>query len=107
MDKAQIVNLLLTNDRAVGRALLALNARQTADERASESTRHQNGMGFRSCDARVGTSMAEFFSRTGFLTPKQIAYWRKPQRNGAPRITVYAGQLLEVAKARAAEKVAV
>ena len=101
-----IRDLLLTNDRAVARALVALNARQTADERATEVTRHLNGRGFRPCHARMGTSMAQFYLRTGTLSAKQVAYWRKPMRDGKSRIEIYARQLLEVAAERQAEKTA-
>lgn len=48
--------------------------------------------------------MANFYTRTGFLTPKQVAYWRKLDRTGKMRIEIYAGQLLIVAQAKAATK---
>lgn len=98
-----IRNLLATNDKAVARALLALNARQTADEQIVEHTKHHNGRGFRPCHARMGTSMAKFYQRNGYLSPKQIAYWRKTDRSGAMRIGIYARQLLEVAAEKAKE----
>ena len=95
-----IRELLRTNDRAVARALLALNRRQTVDEQATKGTRHQNGMGFRPAHARMGTSMAEFYMRNGYLTGKQVAYWRKPMKDGKSRIEIYAKQLSEVARER-------
>lgn len=95
-----IRELLRTNDKAVCRALVALNRRQTADEQATKDTRHQNGMGFRPAHARMGTSMAEFYARNGYLTTKQVAYWRKPMKDGKSRIEIYARQLLEVAQER-------
>jgi hypothetical protein len=100
LTKEYIVTLLNTNDKAVARALVVLNTRQTADEQSNEMTRHLNGMGFRPCHARMGTSMAKFYERNGYLTPKQINYWRTPMKNGTPRINIYAGQLLEVAQAK-------
>jgi hypothetical protein len=100
--KEQIVHLLATNDKAVARALVALNARQTADERATENTKYNNGRGFRPCHARMGTSMAEFYLKRGYLSPKQVAYWRVPQSDGKMRIEIYAGQLLIVAQEKAA-----
>lgn len=103
--REQIVALLKTNDKAIARALVALNARQTADEQASENTRHHNGMGFRPCHARMGTSMAKFFERNGYLTPKQINYWRLPMKGGKMKIEIYAGQLLEVAKAKIRQEI--
>lgn len=99
--KTEIVNLLMTNDKAVARALLALTARQTSDEQASENTRYRNGRGFRPCHAHMGTAMAKFFQRNGYLSPKQIAYWRACGKDGKSRIEIYAGQLLEVAQERA------
>ena len=96
-----IVNLLRTNDKAIARALIVLKDRQTADEQASESTRHLNGRGFRPCHARMGVSMAKFYERNGYLSPKQLAYWRKEGKEGM-RIAIYWRQLLEAAKEKAA-----
>ena len=102
LTKQDIVELLKKDDRAVARALVVLNERQTADEQASENTKYHNGRGFRPCHARMGTSMAKFFTARGYLTPKQIAYFRKTDRTGKMRIEIYAGQLLEAAEAKAA-----
>ena len=96
-NRSTITKLLETNDRAVARALVVLNQRQTADEQQAEQTKYTNGRGFRSCDARMGTSMAQFYERNGYLSPKQLAYWRKRQRNGVMRICVYANQLADIA----------
>ena len=104
MNKEQIVELLRTNDKAVARALVVLTARQTADEQASEQTRYLNGQGYRPCHARMGASMSKFFEARGFLTPKQIAYWRVKDKTGSMRIGIYAGQLQEVAQEKAARK---
>jgi len=101
--KAEIVSLLLNNDRALCRALVVLNNRQTPDEQVSESTRYLNGRGFSAAHAPRGTSMANFFKRTGFLTPRQKAWWRESVR-GTPRIAMYAEQLLEEAQAKALRK---
>jgi hypothetical protein len=48
--------------------------------------------------------MAQFFQARGFITPKQVAYWRKPMACGNPRIAIYARQLLEQAEMNAAKK---
>jgi hypothetical protein len=101
VNKAKIVELLKTRDAAVARALVVLTERQTADEQRQESTKHLNGQGFRPCHARMGTSMANFFLRNGYLSPKQIAWWRAPQKDGKMRIAIYAGQLLEIAQSKA------
>lgn len=104
ISKVEIVNLLKTNDRAVVRALVVLNERQTNDEQSSEHTKYQNGRGFRPCHARMGTSMAKFYQKFKRLSDKQIAYWRMPMRDGKMRIEIYAGQLLEVAQLKEREK---
>ena len=99
--KQDIITLLKNNDRAVIRALIVLNERQTVDEQNSEETKYQNGRGFRPCHARMGTSMANFYLKNQYLSPKQIAYWRQQQKDGKMRIEIYANQLLDAAKSRA------
>lgn len=106
MNKQTIVDLLRNNDKAVARALVALTTRQTSTEQNTKTTINRNGEGFRPCHARMGTAMANFYSSRGFLSPKQVAYWRKPQRDGKMRIEIYAGQLLLVAQEKAAAKAA-
>lgn len=101
--RQQIEEVLLRQDRvgmnAVGRALVHLHNRQTEDERQAEVTKYHNDRGFRPCHAKRGSSMAEFYLKTGFLTPKQVQYWQRPASSRSkPRITIYAMQLLEEAK---------
>jgi hypothetical protein len=102
MNKHYIAQLLQNNDKAIIRALIVLNERQTRDEQASEDTKYNNGVGFTPADAKMGTSMAEFYTRRGYLTDKQLAYWKKPNRKGVWRICKYAGQLLDAAIAKQA-----
>lgn len=98
LTRENIVKLLETNDAAIGRALVVLNANQTFDERENEDTKHLNGKGFRPCHARMGTSMANFYTKNGYLSPKQIAYWRKPMKDGNMKIGIYWKQLVAAAK---------
>ena len=102
MNKHYIAQLLQNNYKAIIRALIVLNERQTRDEQASEDTKYNNGVGFTPADAKMGTSMAEFYARRGYLTDKQLAYWKKPNRKGVWRICKYAGQLLDAAIAKQA-----
>lgn len=104
LTKEFIIRLLETDDRAVVRALLVLTARQTQDEQSQEQTRYKNGRGYRPCHAKMGASMTKFFERNGYLSPKQIAYWRSKDRAGNMRIGIYAGQLLEEAQAKSVKK---
>ena len=82
----------------VGEALERILRNQTDDEVATENTRYHNGTGFSGADGKIGTSMAKFYVKRGFLTPKQVAYWMKSMKNGKPRILKYRKQLLEFAK---------
>lgn len=104
LDKSAIVNLLATSNKAVCRALVVLNERQTVSEQNSKNTINHNGRGFKPCHAFMGTSMAQFYLRNNYLSVKQIAYWRKPDKRGTPRIACYWKQLLEVAQAKAQSK---
>jgi len=83
------------------RGLVAIYARQTADEQAAEITREHNGVGFTAFDAEILTSFAkqvERFNKTpaadrNYTTPlsyKQTVILRK-------RMKKYAGQLLKIA----------
>ena len=97
-----IVRLLESNDKAVIRALVVLYNRQTADEKVEGDAKHRNNRGFRPAHARMGSSMAEFFLKNGYLTEKQIAYWRVRGKQGM-RISIYWRQLLEEAHKKAAK----
>lgn len=101
MNKQDILHLLNTNDLAIARALVVLNQRQTTDEQISEATINRNGRGFTPADAHMGTSMANYFTNWGRLSEKQLAYWKKPNAKGTPRINKYAAQLLEIANEKA------
>lgn len=76
--------------------MVRLTERQTFDERQNKDTKYRNGMGFRLAHARMGISMAEFFNKNGYLTPKQVNYWRVTDKKGNMRIGIYANQLLKV-----------
>lgn len=102
--KEEIIHKLHTDDEWLCRAIAALNLKQTVDERQVEQTRYHNQQGFRPGDARKGTGMANFYAKTGFLTPKQKAWWRKRTPSGKSRIEVYATQLQNIAKDRAARQ---
>lgn len=88
--KEEIKHLIASNDVMVGRSLVKLLERQTSDEVASEETRHTNGRGFNSADAKIGTGLAKFYQRYDSLSEKQLARARK-------FLPKYAGQLVEEA----------
>lgn len=106
MTKDDIIKLLNTNDKAIGRAPVVLTERQTESERNMQATVNANGVGFTPADAYMGTSMGNYYAKFGKLSEKQLAYWKKPNAKGVPRINKYAKQLLEhaIAKARKDER---
>lgn len=103
--KAEILELLRTNDRAVERALLTLYRRQTDDERAGETTRHENSVGFSQAHAHKFSSFAKQILKGYRLSAKQLA-WCRYHTNGNTRIGRYWAQLVEEANANEARKAA-
>lgn len=95
---------LRTDDAWLIRALLAINARQTADEQRAETTKYHNLRGFMPGHAKRGTGMVNFYRTAGFLTPKQKAWWRTVTPRGLSRIEVYASQLIKVAEEKKAQR---
>lgn len=92
------------SDKWLVRGLLAIYARQTADERMAGSTHHDNGRGFTGSDARILASLAkqvEMWQLTppsgrqyaSPLSPKQLAIVRV-------RMAKYARQLARVVRER-------
>ena len=84
-------------ETVVGRALVALLKRQTADEQAAADTRIINGIGFTGADAYGGTLTAKSYSKRKTLVDWQLEKWTKPAKNGYPRLCKYAKQLNEIA----------
>lgn len=121
--KESIRTLLMTNDRAVERALVVLFERQTIDEQEELSTVHSNGVGFNTADAVVGTRFARWI--LGMNDDNKVCYFPKSLKH--PRaskifkeyldkstnetvmqrarrlILKYSGQLAQVANAKAHE----
>ena len=91
--KEQIKELLLTNDRAVQRGVVAIYQRQTESEQATLSTKENNGVGYSGVHAEIMSSFAQRLLRGMALTEKQMVYARKI-------ILKYAGQLLTIADSR-------
>jgi hypothetical protein len=97
--KESIASLLAKSDKAVYRGLVVLYQRQTADEKSSENTKHQNGVGFNATDAKFGTSLAKQVLTWQEATQKKYPNpLSKGQIDAARRmIRKYAGQLANVA----------
>lgn len=91
--------LLAADPRAVERAILALYARQTADEQETEATRHDNGAGFNAADARRLSFIATRLQGGMHLRTDTCQRY-------LPRVAKYARQLADIANANAARKAA-
>ena len=87
--------LLLSNDRAVERAMVVLFDRQTIAEQAQGTTTDHNGRGFNAFDAKNGTYYAKWVLSKRYLTGKHLAKARAMSFR-------YARQLLEAAQEREA-----
>lgn len=88
--KEEIKALLLRNDRAVERALLAIYNRQTGEERQAERTVVHNGIGFSAFDASLGSYLASWISKGKPLTGPFL-------EKGRRLATKYVGQLADIA----------
>lgn len=90
--------------RIIGRALVALFDRQTADEKQSNDTRNHNTVGFSGADGKSGSLTAKYFLKHGKLESWQVEKWTKPAKNGYPRICKYAKQLNNIAVSKQGKK---
>jgi len=64
--------LILMNDRAVERAIVAIYNCQTEDEKSTSDTRHNNKVGFSGADARLGSYYAKWVLGGNKLTGKHL-----------------------------------
>jgi hypothetical protein len=87
---AEIRDMVAVREEAQNRALIAIYNGQTQQEKVSQTTVEDNGIGFSGVDAEILTSFAEQFLRRQFLSPKQRAILAK-------KMPKYAGQLWQIA----------
>ncbi len=110
--KAQIQDLIETDDRAVARALIAIYRRQTADVQAVGLTSEHNSRGFTAFDAEFMTEVAKRAVRRSIESPNdpelRARGWLTPGELPAVRAKVlkYWRQLIEVAEANDARRMA-
>jgi len=102
--KERVIELLNTNDLAVERAVVALFERQTADEKATNDTRHDNTVGFSAAHARTLSFYAKIilggWKREGknktYLFPNKMAKARR-------FVSRYTRQLADIANKKEEE----
>lgn len=99
-----MINNSVTNkDRLisiVGRALVVVFKNQSKEERQSNTTEKNNGIGFSSCDARSGSITAKYYIKHGTLLDWQIDKWINADSSGYPKIAKYYKQLNYAANAK-------
>ena len=86
----------------IGRALVVLFNNQTADEKLSNTTNKDNGIGFTGADAHGGCITAKYYKKHNSLRDWQVEKWTRRARSGYSRITKYHKQLNEAALAKRA-----
>jgi hypothetical protein len=86
--------------KVIGRALVVLLNRQVAEEKNTNTTKFDNGIGFTPGDAFHGSVTAKYFVKHRTLTDWMVDRWMKPSSNGTPRIAKYSRQLNEAANAK-------
>lgn len=84
----------------VGRALVVLFKRQTAEERKVNTTNVDNGVGFTGADGESGGITAKSFIKHGTLQDWQLERWVRKNDKGYSRLSKYWRQLDEAAKAK-------
>jgi len=88
--KESIQALLLSNDKALARGIVAIYKRQTQAEQAVGATKEDNGVGFTGVDASILSSFATQVLKGWTLSIKQKVIARK-------KMPKYWKQLAEVA----------
>jgi hypothetical protein len=104
--KEAVKELLTTNRWAVIKGVLAIYSRQTRDEQLQQATKYHNEVGFNGADSTILSSFAEQIQRwmdypdqRKYDFPLSIKQFAVAQK----KIVKYAGQLAEIANAKAAE----
>ena len=97
MDKAAILAKINTDQRWLERAIIALDDRQTADERAAGQTTHDNDKGWNAYDASLGTYLANYLRSGRHLS----GAWNDKARR---MVRKYCGQLARIAAAKQAAR---
>jgi len=83
------IKTLLSSQKGIERAIIAIYNRQTQDEKDVEETKHLNKKGFSGADARLGTYYAKWINSGKHLNNGHLEQGRK-------LILHYAGQLTKI-----------
>ena len=97
--KEQIAGKLVTDQKWLERGIIAIHARQTADEQDAGVTKYDNSMGWSGADSGFGSYLAKYIKNSRkpvgtILSGKYIGMAQRLMKK-------YAGQLVLVANANA------
>lgn len=100
--KEMVRHNLANSDRWLVRGLLAIYARQTADEKNSQHTKYDNDIGFNAVDAPLLSSFAKQVKKWE-NTPEIARKYRSPLSpkqlyRARVKMAKYSGQLVMIAK---------
>jgi hypothetical protein len=99
-NESDIVTLLNTRRDVFEAAIVTLFVKgQTADEQVSDTTRHENKVGFSAADAKRMSFLAKFLQSGGHLRTETIQKYM-------PRVVKYRKQLVSLANEKEARKAA-
>lgn len=87
---SEIRSLIQNNDEMVVKSLLKLYSFQTEEEKYTNDSIFNNGIGFNGCDANFLTEIAKQCVHKNYITFQQVIYVRK-------KILKYANQLTKIA----------
>ena len=87
---AEIKDMLLHNDKALCRGVVAIYNLQTESEQCCDETQESNGVGFNGVDAPFLSNIAKWVIDKGYLTEKQMTITRK-------KMLKYSAQLAMIA----------
>lgn len=98
---AQIRKLIEQRNDAVEKAVLCIHDRQTESEKSIRATTDHNGRGFGAFDAEILSSFAEQIRANKWNRPKGQRLSVKQMEIARRKMKHYAGQLAEIAEAKA------
>lgn len=102
--KEYLVKTILTSDKAVVRAILAIYRSQTEDERITRESTENNGVGFTKYDAPLMSKYAELLLHGPGLTQSQVNRARHIMKRYWRQLMVISKRTAEKERAKLAEE---
>lgn len=81
---------LFASDINLIRGLMRIYSHQTLVEQKTKSVHNYNNRGFRTCDARILSSFAQFYEQHQYLSAKQLEIVKRKMPKYVRQLTNYA-----------------